>query len=697
MSLNRPLEGLLRPPVEWYSSAVGLTAAGLLSLHANVFLLPKIMADYATLGLCAFSLWRFKQGYLIWRYQRNLKRMPRYFMSSSQLPVSSKHLFLGRGFLWKTIHTQRLRDLDIAENQHYCHTSSLHDKARQAEFHWEKKRLRKHLAALFGKNTWFNPVRPYPDIGGKPHIHGVGEKEQDVTLSMTERAGHTIVIGTTRVGKTRLAEILISQDIRRGDVVIVLDPKGDADLLKRICIEAKIAGREHDVLIMHLGFPKSSCRYNPIGSFTKITQIATRITNALPSSGDAAAFKEFAWKYVNFVARCLVALGIRPTYKLIHFYITKLDQLLVRYCDDHVRLEDPNYESWLTEFIDSNTKLDKKSGETVKPTRQQAIIAYAQHYLEQRNQQDFNSLHNDLLTDLLAACRLDKTYYDKITASVGPLFEKLTTGEVGDLLSPNYSDYTDERPILDWLQVIRNKQIVYIGMDAMTDNVVSSAIGNAMLSDLVSVAGHLYNFGLDHGYQGLVQQKTPLPNICLHSDEFNEVIGNEFIPLLNKAGGAGFKVTAYTQTWSDVEARLGSAAKAGQVAGNLNAMIMLRVKEAKTADMLINQLPKVPILRVVPASSSSDSPHGEEGIYYKSTNEDRFSQTDVSLITQNEILNLPKGQAFCLLEGGKLYKIRIPLPKDDNIALPSNVVQLVTKMRERDQGIEQKVLHTATG
>jgi hypothetical protein len=35
------------------------------------------------------------------------------------------------------------------------------------------------------------------------------------------------------------------------------------------------------------------------------------------------------------------------------------------------------------------------------------------------------------------------------------------------------------------------------------------------------------------------------------------------VPLLNKAGGAGFQVTAYTQTWSDVEARIGNRAKAG--------------------------------------------------------------------------------------------------------------------------------------
>ena len=274
----------------------------------------------------------------------------------------------------------------------------------------------------------------------------------------------------------------------------------------------------------------------------------------------------------------------------------------------------------ITHFILQNTKMDKKDkkGEQKQPSRKQAILAYAENAIEERNQNDFQLIENDLLTDLATACRLDRTYYDKITASVGPLLEKLTTGEIAELVSPDYNNLNDERPILDWLQVIRNKQIVYVGMDALTDTVVSSTVGNAMLSDLVSVAGHLYNFGLDHGFESLIDKKTPLPRVCLHSDEFNEVIGDEFIPILNKARGAGFNVVAYTQTWSDVEARLVSTAKAGQVAGNLNVLIMFRTKEAKTTDMLLNQLPKVPILRVIPASSSSDSPHGDQGIFYQS-------------------------------------------------------------------------------
>ena len=66
--------------------------------------------------------------------------------------------------------------------------------------------------------------------------------------------------------------------------------------------------------------------------------------------------------------------------------------------------------------------------------------------------------------------------------------------------------------------------------------------------------------------------------INVHADEFNEpMMGDEFIPLINKGGGAGLQVTAYTQTLSDIEARIGNRAKAGQVIGN-NNLFMLRVR-----------------------------------------------------------------------------------------------------------------------
>jgi type IV secretory pathway TraG/TraD family ATPase VirD4 len=186
-----------------------------------------------------------------------------------------------------------------------------------------------------------------------------------------------------------------------------------------------------------------------------------------------------------------------------------------------------------------------------------------------------------------------------------------------------------------------------------------------MFADLVSVAGDIYKHGTDHGMP--IDFKTQkMPTVSLHADEFNELIGAEFIPLLNKAGGAGFQVTAYTQTWSDVEARLGNKAKAGQVAGNFNTLIMLRVKELETAEMLTNQLDTCEVSALMEVSGVNDSSDPFSDVDFSSSNEDRISTTEVPLVSPATIMALPKGQAFALLEGGHLWKIRLPLPDAGN-------------------------------
>lgn len=668
MDMHKPLEALLRPSLEWYSSVVSLLTVLLILSYPKGFLVPTTIAYSISTALILFSIWRLKQGYRIWRYQHNLKRMPRYTMNSHQLPVSQRQLFLGKGFLWTAQHTQRLRDLDLSYNLHYKHPSRLKRWVQHKKLSWEHHPHLKKLLPLLSKDSVWNPFRPYPEIGGEPCIHGVADKESDISINLTERAGHLLVLGTTGVGKTRFAEMLIGQDIRRGDVVIVLDPKGDADLLKRMYLEAKLAGREQDLLIFHLGFPQISARYNPIGNFTRVTEVANRISNQLPSSGDSAAFKEFGWQFINAIALALVCMGEKPDYQKMKFYITKMDVLLTRYLNFWLPTVDNRLEQWLASYIEENSTQKKVI------TRLHAMVAYVQEH---------NLTHDPIFDDLYSACRHDQTYFNKITASLGPLLKKLTTGKVTELLSPDYADIHDPRPIIDWLQVIRNQQIIYVGLDSLTDREVSTAVGNAMFADLVSVAGRLYKFGLYDGFYKSTQQQSPLPRICVHSDEFNEIIGDEFIPLLNKGRGAGFTVTAYTQTWSDVEARLKASAKAGQVAGNLGTIVMFRCKEGKTAEMLLEQLPKIPILRVTPASSSSDKSAAEQGIFYHSTNEDRLSHSEQRLIEQTDILNLPKGQAFCLLEGGKLYKLRMPLPQHEDLDIPVDITNLLRVMREQ--------------
>jgi conjugative coupling factor TraD (SXT/TOL subfamily) len=258
--------------------------------------------------------------------------------------------------------------------------------------------------------------------------------------------------------------------------------------------------------------------------------------------------------------------------------------------------------------------------------------------------------------------------------------EKLTTGRIAALLSPAYDDPLDWRPVFDWASIVRMGGIVYVGLDALSDYEVAAAVGNSMFADLTSVAGSIYKFGIGRSLPGVAAAHR----IAIHADEFNELIGDEFIPLLNKAGGAGFQVTAYTQTWSDVEARIGSRAKAGQIAGNFNSLIMLRVKEVATAELLTDQLPTVRVVSTLLSSSVSDTNDPGDFADFASRNEDRITTESAPMLAASDLVQLPKGQAFALIEGGQLYKIRMPLPDGSRDSLmPENFAAIGQEIKSR--------------
>lgn len=682
MSDRYVIEALLRPAVELNTAIVaGVATWVCVAAPWAVALAPSV--SYVTAGAFGvLSVVRTRQGLAVLRYRRNLKRLPRYVMTSSQIPVSPRHLFLGRGFRWTQKHTQRLLDTRRPEVEHYLQPGSLYRLARWTERYTD--RSLPWLSRLLATDSRLNPVRPLPPVGGNPALHGVEPDERDVIMALGERVGHTVVYGTTRVGKTRLAELLITQDIRRDtqEVVIVFDPKGDADLLRRVWAEAHRAGRGNELTIFHLGWPEISARYNAVGRFGRVSEVATRISGQLAGEGNSAAFKEFAWRFVNIIAKALVALGERPDYMLILRYVNNIADLYLRYAEEVISKRMPE----LKASISNNEQvLDEQDIPRTMQGQPEAVRIWAVEMA--LSSEAGKKLYDPILDGLRSAVRYDRTYFDKIVASLLPLLEKLTSGRTAELLAPDYLDMDDPRPIFDWEQVIRKRGIVYIGLDALTDAQVASAVGNSMFADLVSVAGHIYKHGIN---AGLPAQKEGKLAINLHCDEFNELMGEEFIPLINKGGGAGMQVTAYTQTSSDIEARIGSAAKTAQVQGNFNNMIMLRVRENRTAELLTTQLPQVEIYTKTLVSGFSDAPDITSGQDFNSNTQDRVGTVKVPLLEPADIVTLPKGQAFALLEGGQLWKIRMPLPagdKDDPL-MPGQMAEVVEKMRQSYRSAE---------
>lgn len=660
MSLTIKLpENVYRYPYE----IIGAATYSISAFAVATLPMPGMAQTLVIPAFLGLASWRAKQGLRIHKYRKNVRNLPYYAATPVQIPVSDKALFLGKGFRWSQTHTQRLMMIRQPENDYLREPGKLYKAARKHEIMTQGQDW---LTRLTSSNKWWNPVAPLPPVGGSPELHGIEPYEEDVFMALGERVGHTGVWGTTRVGKTRLAEVLINQDIRRGDVVITFDPKGDADLMLMMYTQAVKSGRPF--YMFHLGFPDISCRYNPIADYSRITEVATRIANQLPAEGQSAAFRDFVWRYVNVLAKIMEALSIKPSYNDLYRCAVNIDELAKQYFE---LVLNERYAGWEREF--AGFELDSDQRKAVGKTGRDAGAVKTAYFLKSKDVQE-------PLTDaVVGILGNDRTYFEKLISSLYPLLEKLTSGKVAELLSPDLDNLEDERPLMDWRKIMATNAVVYIGLDSLTDHEVAAAVGNAMFADLTSLSGQIYKHGQGYGQSGETQKRK----VAIHADEFNELIGDEFIPLLNKAGGAGYQVTVYTQTGQDVEAKIGSPAKADQIFGNLNTMIMLRVRNEKTAEMLTKQLPDVKVISGTLISSAGDIAFPDDMEDFTSRNEDRLASETVPMLSTADLLTLPKGQAFALLEGGQLYKIRLPLPlPDDTIEVPKNITEAAHKMRE---------------
>jgi len=663
--LSYPFENYFRKPYELTPAVASLAAAPAALCFRDLFQLSPTAAAAFALGCLGHSAWRFKQGSRILKFHRNLRRLPTYALRSEEIPWSDREQFLGMGFRWDQRHTQRLFTARQPEYEHLRARNRLYDRARDFERHHPGHWLTK----LMRQDGFWNPVAPLPPVGGDPAIHGIELDELEQWMDLGERVGHTLVLGTTRVGKTRLLELLVTQDIRRGDVVIAFDPKGDEALLRRMYAEAVRAGRENEFYFFHLGYPDRSARYSPIGTYAQITEVATRVANQLPSEGQSAAFKEFVWRYVNVIAKTMEALGIKPTYEALYRHATNIDLLTLQYLEAWL---DRAHTGWRDELSVRGAPKEvaeqaRKTGRSLQALSMLALIRE-------------KGWHDPIADALGSVLSNDRSYFEKLVSSLYPLLEKLTTGRINELLSPDMSNPDDLRPVFDWDKIINQGGIVYVGLDSLSNFEVASAVGNAMFADLTSTAGRLYKFGAGYGQSGPLAKRK----VSIHADEFNELIGDEFVPMLNKAGGAGYQVTVYTQTWSDVEAKIGSSAKAGQIGGNLNTLIMLRVKNTETAEILTDQLPQVVVRKKILISGSGDSSDKHDLVGFTSKADDQFDQRDVPMLQPADLVQLPKGQAFCLVEGGQLIKVRLPLALDaDDVCMPADLEAVAIDMRRK--------------
>ncbi|MBX3602434.1 MAG: conjugative transfer system coupling protein TraD [Rubrivivax sp.] len=555
--LVRDYEMPWRPAYEMWAGAAWL--AGLLSF---VYLGGRgLITSAVALGLALMALMmaahRMRQGLRVLTVRASLSGKAMQIITTRKLETLTRdpsQVFLGFGFEWLPVHSQRLYEL--------------------AKINYKDYAVSPHLLRLLGF-----AVSPQPDSEiGLPYIHGVEAKEHALYRPLQNFEGGTLLVGTTQAGKGVALGNFLTQAVRRGDVVVFIDPK-NSRRLKRVVQRACEDYREADTFMeFHPAFPETGVRLDFTFNWQKPTEIASRIQSIMPVD-TGGAFTAFGWDAVNVVVQGLVNLEDRPNLLKLTRYIEGgiepvLEASLQRFFDrqlGHGWRDSQEMRALLQTAARGGIK---KPSEVATPQ----LLAFVSYY-EQRISQ---TQRDKVIDSQIRVFRHNREHYQKITANLLPILSMLTSGDLGQSLSPDPFDLDDKRPIMNFEKIERGGNVLYMCLDSLPDPSVASAIGALAIADLAARAGMRYNLGSSR-------------RITLVVDEIANVINQPLIEILNKGAEGGIHSICAMQTLADLAKRLGSEDAARMALGNLNNLFALRSKDRPTQDFIVETFGKTGI------------------------------------------------------------------------------------------------------
>lgn len=535
------------------------------------------------------------------------------------------HVFLGYGFEWQPKHAQRAYDL-ITRKMEVGGVPS-----------WYK---------------WLRRIKPIPEEfdKGDPYIHGVEREEKPIRVPISHLDAHTLVLATTGGGKTRLFEILVYAAVMRNEPVAIIDPKHDKGLKKAARRACEIANRPEAFFEFHPGFPTYSCRFDPLFNWSRPEEVASRLAVLIATETANDPFQAIGWRAMAVIAGGMVEIGERPNIKSLRHYVeggpeSLLRRVIPRYMDRVVP-------GWKTQFDKYLTNARKNTYSRPDKGTPDDVVALVQMYKEMVDdaQPDLNGEkppRSTNISGLLSIYSHSREHVQKLLASLYPVLDMLTAGDLESLLSPDPTDPDDERPILDSQKIVDENLVFYMALDSLSDSVTGTSVGSLVIADLTSTAGARYNYGKTEG------------RVNIFMDEGSQIMNDSAITMLNASRGAGYSITIASQTVPDFIARTGSESKARQVLGNVNNLIALRCLDAVTQEYIVESFGPTTIKKLSHQikGMNSGSIIGAYTGGYGETQED----ADGDLFSAQLVGKLPDLQYVAHVSGNRIIKGRLPL------------------------------------
>lgn len=608
-----------RPAYEVYAATgwvVALVISGFIVQAGN---LPVEVYLIASVVVLTLSVWRIRKGVMVWQQRGSLSGKPLEWITTSEIQKKMDsmpdHVWLGWGFEWDRTHMQRLYDIERLGR---------------------KERERLPPPRIFRRNK--GPKR------GNPMLHGVEPNEKDIFIPIKDWEGHVFVPAQTGAIKTRLLALMAVQAIRRTprECVIIIDPKYDHDLVELVEAECKAVGRGGDFAFFHPAFPERSVRLDPLRTWARTTEVASRIDAIVPREGQGDPFAAFSWRVVNLITEGLIyGLGERPLLTSIRRYVDGgVDGLVHKTIAAVLEREGIDWNECIQPFMKQVARMQKPSPTT--PDETMALVAYYKTEIQPKNTIGY-------VDGLISMFEHDREHGQKMISGLMPLLTMLTAGELEMLLSPDRDDPNDVRPILDATKIIQGGLVVYIGLDTLSDAVVGNAIGSLLLAEITSVSG------------GRAKRKETLPKVNVFIDEANQVANPPLIELMNKSRSAGFTAVLFSQLVSDFIAKLGNESMARQVLGNANSTVAGRSKDQVTMDYIMETFGRSILVSKQEAHGTNTNTSGLDVLNYGGSYGVRTTETLSEVVPPEALAKLPDLEYFATFSGGRIIKGRIPL------------------------------------
>ena len=381
----------------------------------------------------------------------------------------------------------------------------------------------KNIFSLFKKNI----NKDYTFIGKGFELKDIKrEKLVDIKLMEKNRVNHIFIFGAPGVGKTRLIENFIEQDIPRGHSIVIIDPKGDIDLFSKVYQVALKSGRVDDLMFLTNIYPEYSIKINPLQHYYMIDEVIDHIMAGVPAKD------EFFYN----VAKETTTAIVRSRILLRKF--TKNDEPLnfmeiSKYC---------YYDGLKT------LKSDLEGIETADE--------------DLKNEKEFVL---NLLEKILSS---PQDYFSKVSSTLRTTLTIMTSGNIGKIIGNVKSNIFIDRLERD------EPIILYVMTGSLLSRESAPILNKVTLSMIQASIGRVYSSGKKYKHR-----------LNIFIDEAASAVyrGIETIPAQGR--GANVSVAFITQSPADMIAQIGEDS-ARRLMDLTSTKIIMRLNEEESARMI---------------------------------------------------------------------------------------------------------------